>query len=265
MMVTRTKQWMTAICLVAGLTLCLAGCNTNQGPNQLQLAQTQFQQGDYARAQVTAARAANTAGGRDRDLANYLAGISAYRLGNMTGAERYLSVASRSGDESLAADASATLGLIYSQQQQYAAAANAFMRGASLQEGEDRAQGYFYAGVAQQKLGQWPQARTSLLLARKSTSDKSLIDRIDEQLAVTGYTVQIGAFADRTNADNLASQYAGKVASAKLGSVYVTPGTTADGRTLNQVQIGRFATFGAASHAKTTLGLRDAVIVPLQR
>ncbi len=231
----------------------------------MDLAQSHFQQGNYTQAYSTAARAANATGGAERDLANYLAGVSAYRLGNMSAAERYLRVAALSKDESLAADASSTLGLIYSQQLQYAAAANAFMRGASLQHGEDRAQGYFYAGVAQQKLGQWPQARTSLLLARKATADKSLIQRIDEQLAVTGYTIQIGAFANRDNADKLASEYAGKVAAAELGSVYVTPGATASGRTLNMVQVGRFATFGAASQAKSKLGLRDAVIVSLQQ
>ena len=62
---------------------------------------------------------------------------------------------------------------------------NALLSGAKLQEGEDRAQAYLYAGIAQQKIGYWPQARTSLLLARKSTRDPGVVQRIDQQLAVT--------------------------------------------------------------------------------
>ncbi len=253
---------LTGVCLLAGLLL--AGCTT-QGPSPTEQAQTQFQRGDYARAQETAARAAATAGGRERDLAHYLAGISAYRMGNMATAERYLRVAARSDDESMAADASSTLGLIYSQMGRYSEAANAFQRGAGLQRGEDRAQAYFYAGVAQQKLGQRPQARTSLLLARKSTRDAGLVGRIDQQLVVTGYTIQVGAFANRANADKLAAQYVGRASSAQVGTVFVTPGTGSDGRAINLVQVGRYATFGAASQARGLLGDRSAVIVPLQR
>lgn len=253
------------VCVLAGLGLLLAGCVGRQGPSPTEQAQAQFQQGDYARAQVTAARAATTAGGSERNLAHYMAGISAYRMGNMTTAERYLRVAAQSGDGSLAADARSTLGLIYSRLGRYALAANAFQRGADLQQGEDRAQAYFYAGVAQQKLGQWPQARTSLLLARKSTRDAGLVGRIDQQLAVTGYTIQIGAFTNRANADKLAAQYAGRASLTKVGSVYVTPGRGSDGRAVNLVQVGRYATFGAANNARSRLGDSGAVIVPLQR
>lgn len=252
------------VCVLAGLVLMLAGC-TNNRPSPTARAQTQFQQGNYARAQETAARAATTAGGNERDLAHYLAGISAYRMGNMATAERFLRVAALSGDESMAADASSTLGLIYSQMGRYSEAATAFQRGANLQRGEDRAQAYFYAGVAQQKLGRRPQARTSLLLARKSTRDTGLVGRIDQQLAVTGYTIQVGAFRSRANADKLAAGYVVRASSAKVGSVFVVPGTGSDGREVNLVQVGRFATFGAASQASRLLGDRNAVIVPLQR
>lgn len=253
------------VCLLAGLGLASAGCATNRSTSTPEQAQQQFQSGDYAGAQATAARAATTAKGADRDLAFYLAGVSAYRLENLSTAERYLVVASQSRDDSLAADARSTLGLIYSRQGRYAEAADAFLRAAGQQEGEDRAQAYFYGAVAQQKLGRWPQARTSLLLAKKSTRDAGLTQRIDQQLAVTGYTIQVGAFANRSNADQLAAKYAGRAAAGKLGSVYVTPSTDSKGRPINLVQVGQFATFGAASAARSTLGDSNAVIVPLQR
>jgi len=258
------RSVITTACLIAGALLAI-GCNYDRGPSPTQQAQVEFQRGDYARALTTSSRAAATAGGRERDLAHYMAGISAYRMGNMATAERYLRVAARSRDDDMAADASSTLGLIYSQQGRYPQAADALLRGADEQQGEDRAQAYFYGGIAQQKIGRWPQARTSLLLARKSTRNSQLLSRIDQQLAVTGYTVQIGAFSNRANADRLAAEYAGKVAAAKLGRVYVTPGAGSGGRAMNLVQVGRYTTFGSASTARDRLGARGAVIVPLQR
>ena len=254
-----------SVCVWVLLGLTLAGCQYDNGPSATEMAQAAFTQGDYAKALSAASRAASHTGGRDGDLANYLAGISAYKLGNLSTAERYLRVATGSHDESMAADAYSTLGLIYSRDGRYAEAANAFLHGANLQSGEDRAQAYFYGGIAQQKLGRWPQARTSLLLARKTTRDAGLSSQIDQQLAVTGYTIQLGAFANRTNADKLAGKYALRAAQAKLGGVFVTPGSGSSGRTMHLVQVGRFATFSAASAGRSRLGVSDAVVVPLQR
>ncbi len=254
-----------SLVFLAVLGVLLPGCNMDRGPTPTELAQAHYQRGDYARAQTTAAHAAATAGGVQRDLAHYMAGMSAYRLNNFATAERYLRVAATSRDESMSADARSTLGLIYSGQGRYAEAADALLRSANLQTGEDRAQAYFYAGIAQQKLGRWPQARTSLLLARRSTRDAALGRQIDQHLAVTGYTIQVGAFTSRANADKAARGYASKAASARVGSVRVTPAVQSGGRPVNLVQIGRFATFNAANTARSRLGDPGAVIVPLQR
>ncbi len=243
----------------------LPGCNVARGPTPTELAQAHYQRGDYARAQTAAAHAASTAGGAQRDLAHYMAGMSAYRLNNFATAERYLRVAATSRDASMAADARSTLGLIYSGQGRYADAADALLRSAGQQTGEDRAQAYFYAGIAQQKLGRWPQARTSLLLARRSARDPGLVRQVDQHLAVTGYTIQVGAFTSRANADKAASRYATKAAAGRLGIVRVIPTSRAGGRSVNLVQVGRFATFNAANTARSRLGDPGAVIVPLQR
>jgi tetratricopeptide (TPR) repeat protein len=260
------RKWPIALTalLAVGATL-LQGCNASRGPTPTETAQTYYQRGDYARAQTAAARAAATAGGTQRDLAHYMAGMSAYRLNRFDTAARYLRVAANSRDEAMAADARSTLGLIYSTQGRYAQAADMLLRSANLHTGEDRAQSYFYAGIAQQKLGRWPQARTSLLLARRATRDQKLIQQINQHLAVTGYTIQVGAFASRANADKTARAYASKSAAAKLGNVLVTPSTASNGRPINLVQVGRYATFNAAMSARKRLGDTGAVIVPLQR
>jgi len=250
---------------LAMLGIMLPGCNMDRGPTPTEMAQAHYQRGDYAKAQTTAARAAATAGGAQRDLAHYMAGMSAYRLNNPDTAVRYLRVAATSRDASMAADARSTLGLIYSSQGRYADAAETLLRSANLHTGEDKAQAYFYAGIAQQKLGRWPQARTSLLLARRSTRDPGLIRQVDQQLAVTGYTIQVGAFANLANANKAANRYALKATSAKVGVVLVKPTTQNHGRTVNLVQVGRFATFSAAQAARNRLGDPGAVIVPLQR
>jgi tetratricopeptide (TPR) repeat protein len=257
------RELLLVILVVLGVLL--PGCNASRGPTPTEQAQAHYMRGDYAKAQSAAARAAATAGGAQRDLAHYMAGMSAYRLNNFPAAERYLRVAASSSDGSMAADAQSTLGLIYSSQGRYTQAADALLRSAKLQTGEDRAQAYFYAGIAQQKLGHWPQARTSLLLARRSTRDSGLGQQIDQQLAVTGYTIQVGAFTNRANADKAARTYANKAASARIGVVQVAPVTRAGGRSVNLVQVGRFATFNAASTARSRLGDPGAVIVPLQR
>ncbi len=262
----KSGNWIMAYLCVAWVCGAgLGGCKINQGPGPIEQAQTQFQSGHYAEAYNLASRSAATAGGQQRYLAHYLAGISAYRLNNLSAAERYLKVAASSNDQSLAADARSTLGLIYSQQGRYAQAAETLLSGARLQHGDDRAQAYLYAGIALQKIGRWPQARTSLLLARQSTRDPGLIDRIDQQLAVTGYTIQVGAFKEKENADRLASTLAPRAASVSAGPVIVVPKIGPDGRTIHLVQVGRFATFGAANRMRQVLGQSGAVIVPLEK
>jgi len=248
----------------AVLCVMMLGCEMDRGPSLAEQAQAHYQRGDYAKAQKTAARTAATAGGAQRDLAHYMAGMSAYRLENFAQAERYLRVAANSRDQAMAADAQSTLGLIYSRRGRYAQAADTLLRSARSQTGEDRAQAYFYAGIAQQKLGRWPSARTSLLLARSSTRDSALARRINTQLAVTGYTIQVGAFTRRANADKAASVYASRAASARVGPVRVVPTTRSDGRAVNLVQVGRFATFNAANAARGRLGDTGALVVPLK-
>lgn len=258
------KRW-CQVSWLAGLVLVLGGCAyTQNGPDQVQASQAAFARGDYAQAHASALRALSTVRGQEREEAAYLAGVSAYKLGYLQTAERYLTQASNSRDVSMSTDALSTLGLIYSQSGRYAQAADAFLRSADHQSGEDRAQAYFYGGIALQKLGRWPQARTSLLLARQSTRDANLRSRIDEQLAVTGYTIQLGAFSSRSNADKLAQQYALRASRSKLGSVFVTP-SNGSGGVMYLVQVGRFATFSAASTGRDRLGVKDTVIVPLGR
>lgn len=203
--------------------------------------------------------------GRDAEqtLGAYIAGMSARRMGDTGNAARYLSRALNAEDESLAADAAATLGILYSEQGRYADAAHALLRAAKLYTGEDRARAYFHAGIAQQKLGRWPQARTSLILARAASRNPEFWQQVEQQLNVTGYTIQTGAFRDAGNAQRAAAELVERAAAVGLPEPRLVRSTDAAAGEVTLVQVGEFATFASARSYRDRLGADSAVIVPL--
>src|SRR5690606_25084598 len=161
-----------AALLVALLTL-LPGCQRQLRPGQVADASAAYQAGQYQRAYRQAAAVASTAGAPNRDQAALVAGLAAQQLNDWDAAERYLLQAAFSDDPLVAGDALASLGLAYAKREQYGKSAQALLKAAPRLQGQDRANAYFYAAIAQQKLGQWAQARTNFVLARNASSDPS--------------------------------------------------------------------------------------------
>ncbi|MEX0653501.1 MAG: SPOR domain-containing protein [Phycisphaeraceae bacterium] len=248
--------------LVAGLV----GCQTT-GPvgdeGSMTDYGTLYEQRQYRQAYEAASAVAQRRGAGDRDAAAYVAGLSAMRLGRTGEAERHLRQAALSRDERLQADALANLGLLQYRLGRYDAAARDLSRAAEMLGGEDKAQAHYYAGVARQRLGRWPQARTSLLLARHATRDEGLRQRINDQLAVTGYTVQVGAFAERDNARRAAEAIAGRAGELRFGGPRLVSARAAEGESLTLVHVGTFSSFQAAHDARVRLRATRAIIVPL--
>ncbi|MFP4144732.1 MAG: SPOR domain-containing protein [Phycisphaeraceae bacterium] len=244
------------ILLLAGLLA--AGCEATptaaDGPGYGEL----YRQGDHARAYQAAAEAAAWSSGRSRDTANYVAGLSAHHLGRLDTAERHLREALGTSDDSLRGDVRAELGLVQHARGNYAQAAAELEEAADQLEGNDKAQAHLFAAISLQKLGRWSSARTHLLLGRASASDPTLRSRIREQLDVTGYTLQLGAFRDRRNARRLAAEVASTVQRLRLGPPRLV---TRDGLTI--VQVGQFTRFETARRMKDRLGRQQAIIVPL--
>lgn len=253
--------------LLATLLLLTACATPPASTQQAQLAAAQnaLNSRDYTSAYDRATHVHSIARGTIRFEAAYVAGVSAQKLGNASAAESYLREASRVSDTQLAGDANASLGLLYSEQGRYDQAANALMRAAPGLTGEDKANAYFYAAVAQQKIGQWPQARTNLVLARATTQDPGLRTQIESQLAVTGYTIQVGAFRDPSNARSAADRLADKATNRQIGLPRLVSSTDSAGRPVTLVHVGRYSTFSAANRARQTLGDLQAIIVPLSR
>ncbi|MFW6060557.1 MAG: SPOR domain-containing protein [Phycisphaeraceae bacterium] len=245
------RGWVAATVLVL-----LAGCAA-PGDTTLNEATDAYQQGRYEAAYQAAARLTRSAGASG-DVAAYLAGLAAERLERLDEARHHFQRAARSADEELAADARASLGLLHHRQGRYREAADVLERAARALTGEQRANAYFYAGIAQQKVDRWAQARTDFVLARAATSDSSLRRRIDQHLAVTGYTIQIGAFRDRANARRAAERFASRARQLDLGSPRLVE---ADQLTL--VQVGRFSSYRTAQRARQRLGAEQAIVAPI--
>ncbi len=250
--------------LAAGVVLGMLGCEAPAAA-RMQVVRAAYQDGDYARAYNEAVRLTHTTDPALRTEASYIAGLAAHRRGSHRVATQYLQAATRSADRQLAGDALAELGLIHAEQQRYALSARTLLAAAERLDGQDRANAYFYAGAAQQKLGRWDRARTSLSLARSHSTDPLFRQQVDEQLSVTGYTLQIGAFANQSNAQRATDSLAARARTVKLGVPRIVPSTDRQGQRLYLVQIGRFSTFAAALIARQRLGSNEPIIVPLAK
>ena len=243
----------------------LGGCQS-MSPSELVSAQASFRQSDYARALDQAVKLSHSADPAVRMEASYLAGLAARQQGKPQLAAQYLQAVTKNTDCQMAADIAAELGLIYRQQQRYNLAVRQLLVAAKNLEGQHRANAYYYAAEAQKKLGRWAEARTSLSLARASSNDLSFRQRIDEQLDVTGWTIQVGAFEQQSNAQSKAKSVATQGQGANLGPARIVPSIDVNGRKLYLVQIGQFSTFVTAKTARNRLkASQGSIIVPLAR
>lgn len=258
-------QCVARIVSVMLLLTILTGCGSEHYLHQLQDAQKAFDKQDYAR---TYRLASGVASAKNPGLAaqgQYLAGVSARRLGKDTDAQSYLQNATRSTDPSLAGDAFAELGFLYNRQDHYREAAEAFINAATRLAGQDRANAYFQAGIAQQKLGFWPAARSSLMLARGANRDGVIGGQIDNYLETVGFTLQVGAYRSQANAQQRVREVGTKTQYLRVGLPQITSTTNGQGDIYYRVHVGRFSDYASAASAQKQMGFSDAMIVPLSR
>ncbi len=255
-----------AVTLTALIAVCvgLAACASSpRASGRMAEVYAAYERADYAAAYRTAHSLADGPPAGTRDEAAYMAGLSAARLGRLQSAEQYLRRAARSGDRAMAADALAELGLLYAAAGRYQQAADAFEQAAPQLVGEARANAYFHAGAARQKLGHTSQARSNFTLARNHSGDNTLKQRVNDELATTGFTLQIGFFTDAANAQRAAQQVSARAVASRLGPPRLVPATDAQGRSGYLVQVGQFSSYASALSARNTLGAAS-FIVPLK-
>jgi len=253
--------------IVTGLLFAigLSGCGADHYRHQLQDAQKAFDQQNYAKTYRLATGVATVSNPDLSTQGQYLAGVSARRLGNDKQAQQYLTDATSSTDNALAGDAWAELGFLYNRKDQFRDAAIAFGNAATRLAGQDRANAYFQAGIAQQKLGFWPAARSSLLLARGYNRDAAIGKQIDNYLATVGFTLQVGAYRSQTNAQHRVQDVAKRTQYLRVGLPQITQTFSTNAGTYFRVHVGRFTDYASAAHAQKQMGFTDALIVPLSR
>ena len=243
------------------LLLVLAGCRSSAPYASLADANSAYQRGDYEQAYAFASAISSDGPSLDQFEAAYIAGLSAARLGEDDKAVRQLKQAVRAYDKQMASDAGVMLGLAYARLGNDDLAAEALITAAPRQSGEAQAKAWFYVADAQQRLGRWASARDYLLLAKSRTRDASLLATIEERLAVNGFTLEIGSFADRADAEAAVTRYDAVAKQAGVKGARMVEDPARPGRV--RVHVGEFSTFNSAASYRTSLDLPDAFVVPI--
>ena len=252
------------VTVAAGLVVLagwLVGCQSSPGV-EMAAARAAFEAGDFETAYRGASRVARS-GDTLKTEAAYLAGVSAYRLGKPGNAERYLLVAAKGAETPLKGDTLAMLGLVYVAQDRYDRASQALVSAASRLSGQDRANAYFHAANAEQRLQRWANARAYLTLARSISSDEVFRQRAAEQLRHTGWTVQLASFANEADAVAAAAKLATDPRVERLGAPTVAQTIDSDGEQKYVVRCGQFSIFATAAAERRQLGMNSAVVMSI--
>ena len=243
------------------LLLHAAGCGSSGPYASLADANGAYQRGDYPQAYAFASSISNDGPSLDRFEAAYIAGLAATQLGEDDKAVKHLKRAVRAYDKQMASDAGIMLGLTYARQGRDAEAAQTLIGAAPGQTGEPQAKAYFHAADAQQRLGRWASARDYLLLAKTKTKDALLVAAIDQRLAVNGFTLEIGSYADPAYADAAAAKYDTLAKEIGIKGTRMVEDPARAGRL--RVHVGEFSTFASAASYREPLGVPDAFVVPI--
>jgi hypothetical protein len=155
------------------------------------------------------------------------------------------------------------LGLVYADQGRFDLSSRTLSKAAEFVTGQDRAKAYFYAAISAQKLNRAAASRTLLVLASRYNLDPQMSRSISEKLSNTGYTIQMGVYANADAARSAGEQLLFKSQGLHIGYPRVEHRQRENGVTIHLLQIGRFSTFNAAAAKRHELGINDAVVVVL--
>jgi hypothetical protein len=220
-----------------------------------------------------------------REQAAYLAGLSAYQLGNLPAAEQELSVAATSTDASTAGNASVMLGQLRLDQRRPREAATSFGDASRLLSGEDARQAAWHAGLAYREAGdedaakRWldtassrqfdaqDSAAPALQTASKTPSSSartvaSAAPPVTRELEAVGFTLQVGAFTDKKRAKRAAEDAEELAKKESLGRVRIIPRKDARNQPMYLVQIGWWVTRSEAAAARTKIGRLEYIVAP---
>ncbi len=188
-----------------------------------------------------------------RDQAAYLAGLSAYRMQQYASVDRYLSPLVHSRDPEVAGRAAGTLGLADMERGNYREAATHFKQAADRFRGQEKAEAAYRAGLAYREANLASQARVQFLIARGASNDAAFQAKVDRELRTNGFTLQLGVFAGRSNAESVVESFGRTPAAGQLGPASIMTAKGDRGETLYYVHVGIFNSFSAALRARDSI------------
>ena len=200
--------------------------------------------------------------GKARERAALTAGLSAHSLGRDTEAEGWLRPLESSRDDRVSGRAVATLGLIAMDRGEHAGAARLLERASRELTGEAGARAQFHAAENFALSGNPDTARLHMRLALARTGDELLRSTIRSRLGITGYTLQVGAFAERANAVRAQDRVRMSSSLLGLGEPMIVQKASATGARLYVVRVGAFPDARAAREARARLG-NTGVVTPV--
>lgn len=226
----------------------------------------------YSQAHQNAAAIQADAPAGTREDAAYLAGLAAYRMGNLDEAERRLMTASRSPNIETAAKSKAMLGEIRMEQRRPRDAAALLVEAYPNLSDDDARHCAYSAAVAYQQSGDMDSARQWLARSGSSAmiakaNPPSPAAKSDSQTrggkapaATTSFTLQVGAFHEKNRAKQAADEAAKLADREGLGPVRTVSRRDERGRTMYLVQFGTFVTREAAAAARSRIGKLQYIV-----
>jgi tetratricopeptide (TPR) repeat protein len=214
----------------------------------------------YPEALTRAEQDMSSATGRDHEVAQLTAGLSAYANHDSIQAKTYLQPLIHSSDPRIAGRAEAVLGQIAEQEGNHTVAADMFKRASSHLDGDDSARASIRAGNSLTSINKPAEAAAQYRVAAKQ-ADSPAVKKTADKLSEPGpFSIQVGAFTSRASADKKVQQMRPATLKVGLGAPRIVPDSF-DGKPGFAVQIGMFSSRAAASAAKTKLGAGQFLIV----
>lgn len=256
--------------LLAVVPVVIASCAPPGA--QIDDALTAYEGGKYSESLSLAEQASKDATTtEDSDQAAYIAGMSAFRLGQYGDAITWLTSPARSSDRWMAGQAGVTLGSSYLKVGKRNDAARAFAKAAGSLDGDEAKKAHLAAANAYRELGDTRLAneeyrRANVPVPPPATASAPVVAPAPTVPTATtperggAFVLQAGAFKDKTKAQRRADEIRPKAAQAGLGAPTVVGKRHQDGSTLYVVQLGAFPDRRGADAALTKLGVSGVVV-----
>jgi tetratricopeptide (TPR) repeat protein len=259
----RIGRMRTGLLLAAGLVIGLAGCDNGMTVTPEQVSRY-YQRGDYRQAKARALLLRDNSVGRTHDEAQFMAGMSAYRLGQDDQAMRLLEPISTHADTRIAGPASATVGLILAEANDDERALTYLRRARAYLSGEDQARVYYHQALVEQKMGFWSSAKAHLRLAERQSADPQLRRQIRQRRNAQAFALQLGAYSNQKLAEKRAADMRKQLQTMRLVGPKIVPTHTSAAQRLYLVQAGRFDTHAQARAAMHRLDDADVWVVAVE-